>query len=268
MTTGPRRDDRPTAAFVDRHEHRDPALFAAEMARLAAAAPPASDGHRLALGLDPATRCGFCLSWFRAGAPYDPRAAFTVMGQLDLAAGPYDSGAIRFVRLRQFLAAAAPAIVFYEEPRFTPAEAVTRRNAGAIVARAATAMELIGAFKTTICAGPRGAGPVPGAADRHPQEAGGRQGERRQGRSDRRDQHHLRRRPRPRGVRVERPRQRRGRRGLPPRRPRAVRARRRLRAVRRRGPMIRRRPRGGTQPPARPPESPAYGRPPGRAPAR
>jgi Holliday junction resolvasome RuvABC endonuclease subunit len=72
------------------------------------------------------------------------------MGQWDLSAGPYDSGAIRFVRLRQFLSAVKPDLVAFEDVKYTPSMKLNKVNAHAMVARAATAGELFGAFKSTV----------------------------------------------------------------------------------------------------------------------
>lgn len=143
-------EDPQVEAIVRRFKHRDPVHFAMELAKFGAAVPPLEDGYRLAMGLDLGSSCGYTLSWFKAGVPYDPRAAFTVMGQLDLSAGQYDSGAIRFVRLRGFLMEAMPHFVCYELVRFTPSEKPTRFNANAIVARAATSMEWFGALKGVV----------------------------------------------------------------------------------------------------------------------
>src|SRR4051812_7865055 len=93
---------------------RDPALF-----RARADAVPGRAGRKLALGLDPGTTTGYALALFEPGRPFDLARTFVAMGQWDLSAGPFDSGAIRFVRLRQFLAILQPSLVFYEEPRFT-----------------------------------------------------------------------------------------------------------------------------------------------------
>lgn len=74
------------------------------------------------------------------------------IGQWDLSAGPYDSGAIRFVRLRRFLEYVKPDLVGYEQVRYTPSEKLTKYNAGAIMARAATACEFFGSMKGTLAA--------------------------------------------------------------------------------------------------------------------
>lgn len=72
------------------------------------------------------------------------------LGQWDLSAGPFDSGAIRFVRLQHFLSILQPDLVAFEDVKYTPSEKVTRFNAGALLSRAATACELFGALKATV----------------------------------------------------------------------------------------------------------------------
>jgi hypothetical protein len=106
------------------------------------------DESKLILGLDLGTNCGMAYGYYRQGKKFD---IFPwQMGQWDLSAGQYDSGAIRFVRLRHFLILTRPALVCYENVRFTPAESITRFSAAAIISRAATASELIGAFRATV----------------------------------------------------------------------------------------------------------------------
>jgi hypothetical protein len=70
------------------------------------------------------------------------------MGQWDLSAGPYDSGAIRFLRLRHFLEAVKPSAVFYEDVKF---DMPVNKGLppGALLARVATSAEFIGSLKAT-----------------------------------------------------------------------------------------------------------------------
>jgi len=105
---------------------------------------------KLALGLDLGTTTGYAYKLFKPGTTiqWDDVA----MGQWDLSAGPYDSGAIRFVRLRQFLSIIKPDLVTFEDVRYTPAIAgMNKFSIGAIIARAANSAELFGAFKATLC---------------------------------------------------------------------------------------------------------------------
>lgn len=106
------------------------------------------DGSRLVLGLDLGSSCGYCYCHCRPGGRCEFRPEY--VGILDLSAGSYDSGAIRFLRLRHFLAAIRPNLVVYENVKFTPSEALTKFSAARVMARAATSSELIGAFRATV----------------------------------------------------------------------------------------------------------------------
>jgi hypothetical protein len=123
---------------------RDPRLFLKHWK------PVEDPGLRLALGLDLATTTGYAYTYFVPGEPYEIGGDTTGFGQWDLSAGPYDSGAIRFVRLRQFLAVVRPAIVFYEDSKYVPAEKPNLINMTAILARAARSIGLLDAFKAAV----------------------------------------------------------------------------------------------------------------------
>lgn len=122
----------------------DPEAFAVQLER--------SDGPlRLALGLDLGSNCGYSWSYYRPGEPFVLGQYPFALGQWNLSAGPYDSGAIRFVKLRQFLAILKPDIVFYELVRNTPPrDGITKFNIGAIMARAITSAELLASFRAIV----------------------------------------------------------------------------------------------------------------------
>lgn len=103
---------------------------------------------KMILGLDLGTNCGYCYGFLTSNDSFivEPWQ----MGIWDLSAGPYDSGAIRFVRLRKLLSALKPDFVAYEDVKFTPSEAITKFSAARVMARAAKASELIGAFRATV----------------------------------------------------------------------------------------------------------------------
>lgn len=105
-----------------------------------------AEGSKTVLGLDLGTSCGYSYCFLRKGETSPPRI---YAGQLDLSAGPYDSGAIRFVRLRQFLAHIKPDLVAFEDVRYTPPN-TGFQSVGAVLARAATACEWFGALKATM----------------------------------------------------------------------------------------------------------------------
>lgn len=123
---------------------RDPWLFAERIKK------PARSN--LVLGLDLGTNCGYAFAHMLDGQRLDPEKLALSLGQFDLSAGQYDSGAIRFVRLRQFLSVLEPDLIAFEDVKYTPAETPTRFNARAIVARAATACEWFGGLKATVAA--------------------------------------------------------------------------------------------------------------------
>lgn len=120
----------------------DPDAFAAEL--------PERRRRHLILGIDLGSNCGFTYALHRPGEVVNAKLIRPeYMGQLDLSAGSYDSGAIRFVRMRYFLEAIKPDLVVYEDVKFSP-PAVSKVNVGAVLARTATASEFLGALKSTL----------------------------------------------------------------------------------------------------------------------
>jgi Holliday junction resolvasome RuvABC endonuclease subunit len=103
-------------------------------------------GFKTVLGLDLGTSCGYAYCFVNEDNTLKPKI---YAGQLDLSAGPYDSGAIRFIKLRHFLAAIKPDLVAFEDVKYTPPSAGFQ-SVGAIIARAATACEWFGALKATM----------------------------------------------------------------------------------------------------------------------
>src|SRR6516225_4563847 len=116
------------------NQHRDPREFAKTLAR-----PTRS---RLILGCDLGTNAGYAFNYYRPGDR--PTVLPQFMGQWNLSAGQYDSGAIRFVRMRQFLTYLSPDLVCYEDVKFDPP--MGQFNKGALLARVATASEFLGAL--------------------------------------------------------------------------------------------------------------------------
>lgn len=103
-------------------------------------------GSKTILGLDLGTSCGYAYCFVNKDNIFKPKI---YAGQLDLSAGPYDSGAIRFIKLRQFLAVIKPDLVAFEDVRYTPPN-TGFQSVGAVIARAATACEWFGALKATM----------------------------------------------------------------------------------------------------------------------
>jgi len=99
----------------------------------------------LSLGLDLGTTTGYSIA-LPTYDEFGPSSIISI-GQLDLSAGDYDSGAIRFVRLRQFLCHVMPDVIFYEEPKATYGQGPISM----ILGRVMPAAELFAAFKSHVC---------------------------------------------------------------------------------------------------------------------
>jgi len=122
---------------------KDPASFATEH--------PVPDGVFVrVIGLDLGTKCGFAVCDLQKDKPLDGQ--LIVAGIWDLSVGPFDSGALRHLRLRQFLAVTKPDFISFENVKYTPpAEQFKGRlSPAAIVARAATSQEFLGGLKMTV----------------------------------------------------------------------------------------------------------------------
>jgi hypothetical protein len=79
--------------------------------------------------------------------------ALVVAGQWNLAIGPFDSGPLRHVRLKQFLHILAADCIVYENVKYTPSQAVVTARGykmAGVLARVATASEFLGGLKTTL----------------------------------------------------------------------------------------------------------------------
>ena len=72
--------------------------------------PPAEPKTNIVLGLDLGTNCGYSYCYIKEKQLVAPENIEMHIGQWDLSAGSYDSGALRFVRLRQFLSILKPDI--------------------------------------------------------------------------------------------------------------------------------------------------------------
>lgn len=102
-------------------------------------------------GLDLGTSCGVAFADFAPGM--NIKNVPILMGQWDLSVGPYDTGVLRLVRLKQFLTILNPDLVVYEEVKYDPPQDVMKKRGhgmGGVVARVATAAEFLGALKATL----------------------------------------------------------------------------------------------------------------------
>jgi len=106
---------------------------------------------KIAIGLDLGTHCGVAVSYFVQSVQRPLEIRQTLLGQVLLDVAPYETGPMRFVRLRQFLNVLLPDIIFLEDVKYTPPkELLVGKSIGAVIARIATPAELLGAFKATV----------------------------------------------------------------------------------------------------------------------
>lgn len=134
----------PKPAVTQKRTYRDPRLFQEWL-------PWVQKPFKRILGLDLGTNCGMAFCDFIPGQPI--KAPQIIGGMWDLSLGPYDSGPLRHIRLKQFLAITQPDLLMYEEVKYDPpADLIQNKNmgAGAIVARVATAAEFLGGLKVTV----------------------------------------------------------------------------------------------------------------------
>lgn len=121
---------------------KDPRIFAANR-------NPKKDRECRALGLDIGTNCGYSLTHFNPNSGEKISDCNIVCGQLDLSLGPFDSGGVRPVKLRQFLYVIQPDIIFFEDVKNVPVGGGAM-NAAALLARAVPTIEVMAALKTVI----------------------------------------------------------------------------------------------------------------------
>jgi len=115
------------------------------------AAYPRSVTRPRAVALDLATNTGLAFAEFDPHGPINRESLSPIfLGQLDLSAAQYESGAIRFVRLIKALEELRPSIIFYEQVRFTPSGPINKTTIGQVMARTYSTAELIGGFKATV----------------------------------------------------------------------------------------------------------------------
>lgn len=108
---------------------------------------PAAPGPRwrLAAGLDLGTSCGVAFAHYREGEPFDLERSPVVLGRWSLGAASFESGALRFAKLYQFLSELQPDLLAAEEPKYSPPAGMNPRL---LLARCATASEFLGGLKT------------------------------------------------------------------------------------------------------------------------
>lgn len=123
---------------------RDPRVYA----RGVAVKPPE---RKRVLGLDLGTNCGVAFADIIPGITQEDVVSY--LEQWDLSLGPYDSGALRFLKLRTFLSLVQPDLVMLENVKYDPPLAEFRTRAGglgAIVARVTPTAEFFGTLKAVV----------------------------------------------------------------------------------------------------------------------
>lgn len=107
-----------------------------------------AEGYFRAVGIDLATYCGYAWVDFKQGQQIEDLQVFA--GQWLLDVGAYDTGPLRFIRLKQFLSILQPDLIGYEDVKFSPSKELRGKPVNQVVSRIATAAELLGAFKITL----------------------------------------------------------------------------------------------------------------------
>lgn len=123
---------------------KDPRVYATTL-------PAIRPMHKRILGLDLGRTTGVSFCDIIPGYPVTN--AKIVMGQWDLNVSQYDSGVLRHVRLKQFLAILSPDLILFENVKYDmPLDAIAAKKMGpgAIVARITPTAEFFGGLKTTL----------------------------------------------------------------------------------------------------------------------
>lgn len=120
--------------------HKDVVAFAGEL-------PEKRVGFRRYVGLDFGESCGLAFCDVRPGEPITQTRVY--LDLLDLTIGTFDSSAIRFLRLEQFLEVLNPDVIGFEDVKYTPpADMLVGKNSpAAILARSARPTEFFGGLK-------------------------------------------------------------------------------------------------------------------------
>jgi hypothetical protein len=112
---------------------------------------PCPAGATRFLGLDLGSNCGVAIYDFVPGKKLLQEKL--QLFQWDLSPQGLESGAARFVRLRSFLNVVQPAVIGYEDVKYSPPrEFFVNKKFGipAVLSRVATASEVLGGMKVTV----------------------------------------------------------------------------------------------------------------------
>lgn len=120
---------------------RDPRVYARGVAKKA-------PNTKRALGVDLGTNCGIAFCDFLPGQPIVNERVY--LDQWDLSIGAYDSGALRHIRLKQFLDVLQPDLIAFEDVKVDVPLDQFAGKPGALVARIVPTAEFLGGLKTTL----------------------------------------------------------------------------------------------------------------------
>jgi Holliday junction resolvasome RuvABC endonuclease subunit len=128
--------------------YKDPEAFAPKLDKKTA-------GTMRFLGLDLGSNCGVAVYDYvhEPGKKLELIQSKLQLFQWDLSTQGLESGAARFVRLRNFLARTKPDIIAYEDVKYSPPkEFFINKKFGipAVLSRVATASEVLGGMKVTV----------------------------------------------------------------------------------------------------------------------
>ena len=115
---------------------------------LAAALTGKHPDKRRVLGVDLGTNCGVAWADLAKGDTLGKTTFFA--GQLDLSVLPYETGPLRFIRLKQFLSVLSPDLVGFENVRYTPGGDIGKGPIGVIMSRISKSAELLGGLKVLL----------------------------------------------------------------------------------------------------------------------
>jgi len=112
---------------------------------------PRKNGYARCVGLDLSTKTGVAIADFKPGERLENIQL--LLGQWDLSLNTYDSGPLRFLRLKQFLAIADPDLLMFEDVKNSaPQEMLKKYSITALLARTGTQTEFQGGLKAILSA--------------------------------------------------------------------------------------------------------------------
>lgn len=123
---------------------KDPRIYARTL-------PTVFAPYKRIIGLDLASNCGVSFCDVFPGQPITNAAI--IGAQWNLGIGPFDTHAIRYVRLKAFLRVITPDLIVYEEVKFTgqrPLPGTPQQSLSALVARAVSGAQVVQAMTAVL----------------------------------------------------------------------------------------------------------------------